>query len=70
MSILFKVPNGLKGNVVKTHSSPRYCDNDENLELWRALTPLVKWEGEVSRMILSQETCLKVHDLSGVREIL
>ncbi|MPN54953.1 hypothetical protein SDC9_202632 [bioreactor metagenome] len=70
MSILFKVPKGLKGNVVKIHSSPRYCDNDENLELWRALTPLVKWEGEVSRVILSQETCLKVHDLSGVREIL
>ena len=70
MSILFKVPNGLKGNVVKTRNSPRYCDNDENLELWRALTPLVKWEGEVSRMILSQETCLKVQDLSGVRETL
>lgn len=65
MSTLFRVPNGLKGNMVKVHNSPRYCDDDESLELWRALTPLVKWEGEVSRMILSQETCLKVQDLSG-----
>ena len=45
-------------------NSPRYCDNDERLELWRALTPLVKWEGEASRMILSQETCLRLHDSS------
>ena len=47
----------LKGNVVRIHNSPRYCDNDENLGFWRTLTPLVNWEGEVSRMNLSQETC-------------
>lgn len=47
----------LKRECGENPQQPRYCDNDENLGFWRTLTPLVNWEGEVSRMNLSQETC-------------
>jgi len=45
--------------VVRSHSSPRYCKDDESLRFWRTYAPLLNREGEVSRMIPSQETCLK-----------